>query len=52
MSKPKPEIIKTTIRVPKSVWQAVQHLAIDEDVTAEWIVITALAEYLKTKGGK
>lgn len=48
---PKPEIIKTTIRVPKPLWQSVQHLAIDDGVSAESIVAKALVEYLK-KGGK
>jgi predicted transcriptional regulator len=52
MKTPKPEVIKTTIRVPKKIWQDVQHLAIDADVSAERIVVEALSLYLKTKGGK
>lgn len=48
MKKPKLEIIKTTVRLPKSVWRAVQHIAIDEDVSAESIVVRALGEYIKT----
>jgi len=47
---PKTEVIKTTIRCPKQLWQRVQHLAIDLGVSAESIVVKALGEYLK-KGG-
>ena len=43
--------IKTTIRLHKWIWKAVQHQAIEEDVTAETIVTTALVEYLKGKPG-
>jgi predicted transcriptional regulator len=51
MKEPKPEIIKTTIRVPKPIWQRVQHFAIDSDVTAERVVVEALKAYLRAKGG-
>ena len=44
-------IIKTTIRPTKSLWAKVRHLAIDEGVSAEAIVLKAVAEYVK-KGGR
>lgn len=50
VTKAKTEVIKTTIRVPKQLWQRVQHHAIDESVSAESIVVKALESYLK-KGG-
>lgn len=49
---PKPdkdEIIKTTIRVPRELWNAVQHRAIDEGTSAQDIINRALAGYLKRK---
>jgi predicted transcriptional regulator len=49
--KAKPEVIKTTIRVPKQMWQRVQHLAIDNEVSAERVVVEALTAYLRAKGG-
>jgi hypothetical protein len=49
--KAKPEVVKTTIRVPKQIWQRVQHLAIDNEVSAERVVVEALNAYLRAKGG-
>jgi predicted DNA-binding ribbon-helix-helix protein len=48
------ERIKTTIRVDKAIWKAVQHTAIREDLSAEQIVTYALLDYLEKpkKGGK
>ncbi len=50
MPKSNPEIIKTTIRVPKALWDKVRIRAIHEGSSAEAIVISALGEYLR-KGG-
>jgi hypothetical protein len=50
MSKPKEEIIKTTIRVPKQLWDKVRIRAIEQNTSAEAMVIKALSEHLK-KGG-
>jgi hypothetical protein len=47
----KPEIIKTTIRVPKPLWDKIRIHAIEKNTSAEAIVVTALSEHLK-KGGK
>jgi len=45
----KPEIIKTTIRVPKPLWDRVRIFAIEHNGTAEGVVITALSEFIYTK---
>lgn len=46
MSKPD-EIIKTTIRVPKTLWDRVRIRAIEDGSSAEAIVVKALGEHLK-----
>jgi hypothetical protein len=46
------EIVRTTIRVPRSLWDAVRHRAIDENSDAQELVIRALQQYLKQKGGR
>ena len=46
------EIVRTTIRVPRSLWDAVRHRAIDENSDAQELVIRALRQYLKQKGGQ
>lgn len=51
MGKSKEEIIKTTIRVPKPLWDKVRIRGIEQGMSAEAIVVTALGEFLK-KGGK
>ena len=43
-------IIRTTIRVPQSLWDAARHQAIDEKISLQDLVIRALVKY--TKGGK
>lgn len=51
-NKEKPErIARATMRLPQSLWDAVQHRAIDEHIPLSQLVAKALAEYLK-KGGK
>lgn len=49
---PGEEIVRTTIRVPRSLWDAVRHRAIDENSDAQELVIRALQQYLKQKGGR
>ena len=51
MQKPKEEIVKTSIRVPKQLWDRVRIRAIEQNTSAEAIVVSALGEFLK-KGGK
>jgi predicted HicB family RNase H-like nuclease len=43
----KPEITKTTLRVPTALWKKVRTRAIAEGISAESLVNAALAEYLK-----
>jgi hypothetical protein len=46
------EIVRTTIRVPRSLWDAVRHRAIDDNSDAQELVMRALQQYLKQKGGR
>jgi hypothetical protein len=43
----KSDIVKTTIRVPKALWDKVRHRAIDLDISAEAVVIQALSDFVK-----
>ena len=47
MKKSKEQIVKTTIRVPKSVWDAVRIQAIKQNISAEKFVVEALTRHLK-----
>lgn len=51
MQKPKAEeIIKTTIRVPKQLWDKVRIRAIEQNTSAEALVVKALGELLRRGG--
>jgi hypothetical protein len=50
MKEPGPDIVKTTIRVRRELWNAVLHRSIDDDLSSQEIVERALEAYLK-KGG-
>jgi hypothetical protein len=54
MAKPQqpPEITKTTIRFPTALVIAAKHRAIDDRVDFQDVVIRAVEQYLRTKGGK
>jgi hypothetical protein len=43
-------LARATMRLPQSLWDAVQHRAIDEHITLSDLVAKALAQYLK--GGR
>jgi hypothetical protein len=47
-----PDIVKTTIRVRRELWNAVLHHSIDENLTLQEIVERSLESYLKKGGGK
>jgi hypothetical protein len=47
-----PEIVKTTIRVRRDLWNAVMHRSIDENRSVRAIVELALEEYLKRGKGR
>jgi hypothetical protein len=49
--KPKVDVVKTTIRVPRALWDTVRHQAIDLGISAETLVIKALGDFTK-KGGR
>ena len=52
MAKPNPEpLARATMRLPQSLWDDVQHRAIDEHISLSELVAKALREYLK-KGGR
>jgi hypothetical protein len=40
-------LARATMRLPQSLWDAVQHRAIDEHITLSELVSRALAMYLK-----
>jgi hypothetical protein len=42
---------RATLRLPQSLWDAVQHQAIDQRIPASELVARAVREYLK-KGGR
>ena len=44
-------IARVTMRLSRSLWDSVQHRAIDEHISLSELVVKALIEYLK-KGGK
>lgn len=48
--KEKEQVTKTTLRVPKTLWDKVKIRAIQENISAEALVNSALTQYLK--GGK
>ena len=41
------DIVKTTIRVKRELWNKVQHRSIDEKLSLQEIIETALETYLK-----
>jgi hypothetical protein len=43
-------LARVTMRLPRSLWDAVQHRAIDEHITLSELVARALTQYLK--GGR
>ncbi|MGB8478175.1 MAG: hypothetical protein WCE63_04955 [Acidobacteriaceae bacterium] len=45
------DIVKTTIRVKRDLWNAVLHRSIDDNLSSQEIVERALEAYLK-KGGR
>jgi hypothetical protein len=51
MKTKKEPLARATMRLPRSVWSAVQHRAIDEQIALSELVTRALLEYLK-KGGR
>jgi hypothetical protein len=51
MKTKKEPVARATLRLPQSLWDTVQHKAIDLRITATDLVERALREYLK-KGGR
>ena len=45
--RPETEVVKTTVRVDRALWDAVLHRCIDEKLSAQEIVERALRAYLK-----
>lgn len=48
----KEQIIRTTIRVPQSLWDRARHKAIDEKLSLQDLVIAALVKYVGKEGKK
>lgn len=47
-----PEVVKTTIRIRRDLWNAVLHRSIDENRSLQAILETALEQYLKRGEGR
>lgn len=52
MKTKKESVTRATLRLPQSLWDAVQHRAIDEHIAASDLVAQALREFLTKKGGR
>ena len=50
--KPDPDVVKTTIRVRRDLWNAVMHRSIDENRSLQAILELALEQYLKRGEGR
>jgi predicted DNA binding CopG/RHH family protein len=48
--KQKEPLARATMRLPVSLWKAVQHRAIEQDISLQELVARALEQYLK--GGR
>lgn len=52
MLKSKGDKIATTIRLPRELYRALNHLAVDEDASVLSLIQKAIENYLKLKGRK
>jgi hypothetical protein len=50
MKTAKEPVARATMRLPQSLWTAVQHRAVDENSTLAELAERALREYLKNHG--
>lgn len=46
------EIVRTTIRIPRTLWNTAKHRAIEERIPVQDLVIRALTSYVLRKGGR
>jgi hypothetical protein len=51
-NRPGADVVKTTIRVRRDLWNAVMHRSIDENRSLQAIVELALEQYLKRGEGR
>jgi hypothetical protein len=49
-AKPKPEMSRVTTRLPRKLWDEVQHRAIDEHIPLADLIAKALTQYLQKAG--
>lgn len=47
----KEEIIQSTLRIPRPLWEKINHIAIDKRLSMAQAVIQAITEYCKREGG-
>jgi hypothetical protein len=52
VKKAEPEIVKTTLRFPRTLWNKIQHRAVDEGLSLQDLAERAFVMYLKTKAGQ
>lgn len=49
-SRTKPETVATTLRLPKTMWEQINHLAVDRHTSMSELVLEAISQYLKREG--
>ncbi len=48
--KPKEEIIQSTLRIPRSLWTKINHIAVDKRLSMAQAVIQAIDEFCAREG--
>jgi predicted transcriptional regulator len=48
--RPKEEIVQSTMRLPRSLWERLNHIAIDKRLSQSQAVVQAIEEYCKREG--
>lgn len=46
------ELAKTTVRMPRALWKRLRHRAVEDDCSAEALVVKALAAFLSEDGAR
>lgn len=50
--KPKEEIIQSTLRLPRPLWEKINHIAIDKRLSMAQAVVQAISEYCEREARK
>ncbi|HXP69654.1 MAG TPA: ribbon-helix-helix protein, CopG family [Candidatus Dormibacteraeota bacterium] len=46
------EVVNSTLRLPRPLWEQINHIAIDRRLSMAQAIIQAVAEYCKREGRK